>query len=282
MIDLTPEQSQHWRQHYSEHAKYWEKWADPMAEQQEKINQMLLDAAGVSEGMSVLDLASGAGEPAMTAARRVGSHGSVTVTDVAPEMVEAARRRSEKLGLGNISFETAAMERLPFSDDSFDAITCRYGLMYCDDPAAAWRECARVLKGGRRAAHMVWGPEENNTMVWTVMRAANNSWDNPISDEEVGHPLRFAANHSLLPFVMAAGLVHGKEQDIEVQPRIKVGVPFWQPLIEINAGAIWSGLAQDARQRTKEAVIAALEPFRDGEFYRFKTHMRIAVGTKAD
>jgi len=127
---------------------------------------------------------------------------------------------------------------------------------------------------------MVWGPEENNTMVWTVMRAANSAWGNPISDAEVGHPLRLAANGSLLPFIAAAGLENGTEQNIEVQPRIKVGVPFWQPLIEINAGEIWRGLAQDAQQRTKEAVIAALEPFRDGEFYRFKTHMRIAVGTK--
>ena len=281
MVDLTLEQSEHWRKHYAEHAKFWEKWAEPMAEQQEKVNHLLLDAAGISEGSRVLDLASGAGEPAITAGVRVGSTGSVTVTDVVSEMVEAAKRRCAKLGLSNMSFEVTAMERVPFPDDSFDAVTCRYGLMYCADPASAWRESARVLKRGGRAAHMVWGPEENNTMVWTVMRAANSAWGNPISDAEVGHPLRFGANGSLLPFIAAAGLENGTEQDIEVQPRIKVGVPFWQPLIEINAGDIWSGLSQELRRRTKEAVTAALEPFRDGEFYRFKTHMRIAVGTKA-
>jgi ubiquinone/menaquinone biosynthesis C-methylase UbiE len=280
MVDLTLEQSEHWRKHYMDHAKFWEKWAEPMAEQQEKVNQLLLDAAGVSEGSRALDLASGAGEPAITAARRVGPAGSVTVTDVASEMVEAAKRRAAKLGLSNMSFEVTAMERMPFADHSFNAVTCRYGLMYCADPASAWRECARVLKRGGRAAHMVWGPEENNTMVWTIMRAANSAWGNPISDAEVGHPLRFAANGSLLPFIAAAGLENGTEQDIEFRPRIKVGVPFRQPLIEINAGEIWGRLAQDARERTKEAVITALEPLRDGEFYRFKTHMRIAVGTK--
>jgi hypothetical protein len=51
-------------------------------------------------------------------------------------------------------------------------------------------------------------------------------------------------------------------------------------LIEINAGHIWQGLAAEEKQRTKEAILAALEPFRDGESYRFKTHMRIAVGVK--
>src|SRR5204862_3015130 len=139
------------------------------------------------------------------AAKRVGPRGAVTVTDIASEMVEGVTRRAAKLGLSNMSFEVAAMDRLPFTDCSFDAVTCRYGLMYCADPAAAWRECARLLKRGGHAAHMVWGPEENNTMVWTIMRAANRSWGNPISDAEVEHPLRFAANGSLLPFIAAAG-----------------------------------------------------------------------------
>jgi len=51
MGDLTPEQSEHWRKHYAEHAKHWEKWAEPMAEQQDKVNQLLLDAAGVSDDL---------------------------------------------------------------------------------------------------------------------------------------------------------------------------------------------------------------------------------------
>lgn len=279
MVELTQDQAAYWRKHYARHATYWERWAQPMAEQQEKINQLLLDAAAVADGMRVLDLASGAGEPAMTAAKRVGPRGSVTATDAASEMVEASRRRAASLGLGNVSFEVTAMEQLPFPDASFDAVTCRYGLMYCGDPASAWRECARVLRRGGRAAHMVWGPEENNTMVWSVMRAANRAWGNPMSEAEVVNPLRFATNGSLSSFVTAAEL-DVAEQDIEVQPRIKVGLPFWQPLIEINAGEIWKGLRPEAQVRTKEAVLAALEAFRDGEYYRFKTHMRIVVGTK--
>jgi len=281
MVDLTLEESKHWHQHYSGNATYWEKWAEPMADQQEKVNQLLLNAAGVSEGSIVLDLASGAGEPAVTAAKRIGPRGAVTVTDIASEMVEGVKRRAIKLGLSNMSFEVVAMDRLPFADCSFDAVTCRYGLMYCADPAAAWRECARVLKPGGRAAYMVWGPEENNPMVWVVLRAANNTWGNPISEAELGHPLRFAANGSLTPFIAAAHLDKGTEEEIEFQPRIKVGVPFWLPLIEINAGHIWSGLTQQAQERTKEAVLAALEPFRDGDFYRFKAHMRMGAGAKS-
>ena len=65
MVDLTLEEAEHWHKHYSGNAKYWEKWAEPMADQQQKVNELLLDAAGVWEGSLLLDLASGAGEPAM-------------------------------------------------------------------------------------------------------------------------------------------------------------------------------------------------------------------------
>jgi ubiquinone/menaquinone biosynthesis C-methylase UbiE len=280
MLDLTPAEAKRWHEHYAGNAKYWEKWAEPMAEQQDKVNQILLDAAKVSEGSRVLDLASGAGEPAITAAKRVGESGAITGTDIAAEMIEGAKRRAAKLGLSNMSFKVTSMERLPFPDQSFDAVTCRYGLMYSADPATVWRECARVLKTGGQAAHMVWGSEENNTMVWTVMRAANKAWGERLSDAEVERPLRFASKGSLTSLIAAAGLEEGTEREIEFQPRIKVGVPFWLPLVEINAGQIWQGLVPEEQQRTKEAILAALEPFRDGEFYRFKTHMRIAVGVK--
>jgi ubiquinone/menaquinone biosynthesis C-methylase UbiE len=176
MSDLTPAEAKHWREHYANNAKFWEKWSEPMAEQQDKVNQILLDAAKVTEGSRVLDLASGAGEPAITAAKRVGEAGQITVTDIAAEMVNGVKRRAAKLGLRNISFEVAPMEHLPFDDLSFDAVICRYGLMYSTDPGLVWKECARVLKSGGRVAHMVWGPEEENTMVWTVMRAANEAW----------------------------------------------------------------------------------------------------------
>jgi ubiquinone/menaquinone biosynthesis C-methylase UbiE len=280
MLDLTPAEAKHWREHYADNAKFWEKWAEPMAEQQDKVNQFLLDAAKVAEGSRVLDLASGAGEPAITAAKRVGEAGAITVTDIAGEMVDGVKRRAAKLGLRNISFEVTPMERLPFADLSFDAVICRYGLMYSTDPGSVWKESARVLKSGGRAAHLVWGPEQNNAMVWTVMRAANEAWGKRLSDTDLERPLRFAVKGSLTPLILAAGLDEATEQEIEFQPRIKVGVPFWLPLIEINAGHIWSDLSTEMQERTKTAVLAALEPLRDGEIYRFKTHMRLAVGVK--
>ena len=56
------------------------------------------------------------------------------------------------------------MEELPFDDDTFDAVTCRFGLMSSDDPAGTLREARRVLKPGRKAAFMTHGAQERNTL----------------------------------------------------------------------------------------------------------------------
>ena len=58
MLELTPEEAMRWHEHSSENARSWEKWAEPMADQQDKVNQIHLDAAELSEGSRVLDLAS--------------------------------------------------------------------------------------------------------------------------------------------------------------------------------------------------------------------------------
>jgi cyclopropane fatty-acyl-phospholipid synthase-like methyltransferase len=62
----SPDDAARWRAHYAHSAGAWTRWADTLAEQQAKVNALLLDAAGVAPGQRVLDLASGAGEPALS------------------------------------------------------------------------------------------------------------------------------------------------------------------------------------------------------------------------
>ena len=142
----TTDDAARWREHYALGAAAWTKWAETLAEQQDKVNQLLLDAAGIGPGMSVIDLASGAGEPALSCAMRVGPQGRVQATDAVAGMVDGLRTRIARRGLSNVTADTAPMERLPYGDASFDAATCRYGLMYVDDPVAALRDMWRVAR----------------------------------------------------------------------------------------------------------------------------------------
>jgi hypothetical protein len=84
MQNWSEDTVRHLREHYDEAATYWGKWADPMAEQQIKVNQALLVAASVKPGAQLLDLASGAGEPAVTAsAMRADGEGAGATNDAA-------------------------------------------------------------------------------------------------------------------------------------------------------------------------------------------------------
>jgi SAM-dependent methyltransferase len=276
----SEETANHWRGHYDGAAPAWGKWADQLAEQQEKINQGLLAAAGVKPGATVLDLASGAGEPAMTASRLVGAEGRVTATDISAPMVAVLAERAARHGLANLHCQQADMEALPFADASFDAVCCRYGLMYARDPARALTEAARVVRPGGRIAFMVWGPELNNSVLYVGLRAANAHLGHPIAEADFLVPSRYAEPGVIAALMTAAGIADARENELIFEPRIKVGIPFWAPLLEMNAAEVWNALTPEQKKATHLAAAQAYEPMRQGEHYALKAHMRIVSGVR--
>src|SRR4051794_31163858 len=100
----------------------------------------LLEAANVGPGVRVLDVASGPGSLAAAAAAR-GAH--AVGVDLASRMIELARQLHPE-----IEFIEAEVENLPFSDGSFDALICNFGLGHFPRPEASIAECVRVLKPG--------------------------------------------------------------------------------------------------------------------------------------
>lgn len=137
---------------------------------------MMLDLAGVREGAHVLDVAAGAGDQTLDAARRVGPCGRVVATDISPGVLEFAKRNAEAAGLRNVETFVADGEALGLAEASFDAAICRLGLMFFPDPARGLREMARALKAGGRACSVVFsGPKENPTvsvLIATALRHA--------------------------------------------------------------------------------------------------------------
>jgi len=104
----------------------------------------------------VLDIATGIGEPAVTAARRVGPGGQVVAIDQSPQMLAIARERVAALGLQNVQFRELDAERLDLLEGRFEAALCRWGLMYLPQLVPALDGVRqRLLPGGRFAA-AVW------------------------------------------------------------------------------------------------------------------------------
>ncbi|MFB3852232.1 MAG: class I SAM-dependent methyltransferase [Vicinamibacterales bacterium] len=119
------------------------------------VGESLCEAAGVSAGDKVLDVAAGNGNASLAAARRFAD---VTSTDYVPALLERGRMRAEADGLP-IKFELADAESLPFADQSFDVVLSTFGVMFAPNQERAAGEMARVVKPGGRIGLANWTPE---------------------------------------------------------------------------------------------------------------------------
>ncbi|MGZ4834333.1 MAG: arsenite methyltransferase [Terriglobales bacterium] len=111
-----------------------------------------LALAEIREGMTVLDLGSGAGFDAFLAWRRVGAAGRVIGVDMTDDMLAQARANAEKIGASNVEFRKGFIEQLPLPDASVDLVISNCVINLSVDKPQVFREIARVLKPGGRLA----------------------------------------------------------------------------------------------------------------------------------
>ncbi len=104
--------------------------------------------AGLAEGMTVLDLGSGAGIDAFIAAREIGPDGRAIGVDMTSQMVDRARQNAETLGMTNVEFRLGEIEALPVETGSVDRILSNCVLNLVPDKARAFQEMFRTLKPG--------------------------------------------------------------------------------------------------------------------------------------
>ena len=109
-----------------------------------------LGLGDVRPGQAVLDLGSGPGVDSLRAARRVGPTGKVVGVDLCPEMVEKARRNADLLGLRNVEFIQAGIEKVPLPDGSVDVVISNGVFNLCPDKPGVMAEACRVLRPGGR------------------------------------------------------------------------------------------------------------------------------------
>ena len=119
------------------------------------MGELLCEAVDLHSGDDVLDVATGSGNTAISAARRFCN---VTGMDLAPESIEHARGRAEAEAM-DITFEVGDAEDLPYEDASFDVVVSTIGVMFCPDQEAAAGELLRVCKPGGKIGLASWTPD---------------------------------------------------------------------------------------------------------------------------
>lgn len=262
---------------WSDRGAYWARTAPKGESQNDAPNQFLIEKAAIVEGATTLDIASGAGEPAISIAITIGPAGSVTAYDANSEMLQGARNRAAALNLDQMHFEIGNMESLPFDDEQFDAVTCRFGLMFPEDPVAALSETRRVLKPGKLAAYMVHGRPENNTL-YMVLR--NTVRDALGQLEETGNSRRFLYSHpgELSDLFEQAGFTDvGEHTFNEIVNRSGEG-RFWDTMLQRSMGAQIEGMSANDMDRLNDALAEAFAPYRVGDHYELSSSEQAAWG----
>jgi ubiquinone/menaquinone biosynthesis C-methylase UbiE len=222
----TDEVVREWR----ESARYWQKHADTIRTMFSPVTQALIEGAQITEGDDVLDVAGGAGEPSLTIAETVGPTGSVTSTDVAPEMVAAAENEALKRSLTNVVFKQCASDALPFESKSFDAVVCRLGVMFFPHPLAATREMLRVTKHEGLIAFAVWGKSELNPFAYVINDIVAKYFEPAaLADANAPGAFRFAEPGSLAGILKDAGAVDVKEHVLKFDIAAPISPSqFWE------------------------------------------------------
>ena len=118
------------------------------------FGRLLLAAVALEPGEGVLDVGCGNGAVSLEAARAVGSGGHVTGLDLSAPMLSLARRRSEELGV-DVDFVQGDAQTASF-DRPFDVVVSRFGMMFFDDPEAAFSNLATAVRPGGRMCFVCW------------------------------------------------------------------------------------------------------------------------------
>jgi ubiquinone/menaquinone biosynthesis C-methylase UbiE len=151
------------RQEWGAAAKGWEARADAYRRATMPVSTWMIDHTAPQVGQTVLELAAGIGDTGFLAAELVQPGGTLIASDAVPEMLAAAQRRAEALGIANVRFKQIdASQPIDLATASIDVVLCRWGYMLMEDPENALRETRRILRPGGRVALAAWaGAAEN-------------------------------------------------------------------------------------------------------------------------
>ncbi|MDR4490218.1 MAG: methyltransferase domain-containing protein [Candidatus Nitrosocosmicus sp.] len=154
---MIPQFKEGQRQGWNNVADGWLKWWNITETAGENLAKRLIELAEIKQGTKVLDIATGIGEPSITAARLVGENGHVLAIDISPQMLAVAKQRAKSMGLQDIiDFKEGDAETTDLPPSTFDAALCRFGLMFLPNVMAGLSNIHNSLVNGGQFAAAVW------------------------------------------------------------------------------------------------------------------------------
>lgn len=230
----------------------WKKWDHMTMGFLKPMGDEMIRTLNLKGDEIVLDVAAGTGEPGLTIATML-STGKVYITDIAENMVQIAREHAAGRNIQNVETIVAEAGSLPFGDNTFDAISCRFGFMFFPDMEMAAKEMVRVLKPGGRIATAVWNVGEKNFWVTAIMNSIQKNIELPGPLPGAPGMFRCAAKGFMADLFRSAGLKNIAETEVSSKLNCGDAAGYWNFMNEV-AGPVAAALS-----KVDEEVISTIK-----------------------
>jgi ubiquinone/menaquinone biosynthesis C-methylase UbiE len=271
------------RQQWEDAADAWHRWGPILEDWLGPATERMLDAAGVTTGRRVLDVAAGAGGQSIAAARRTGPDGEVLATDISPTILTYAAKAAAEAGVTNVATLEAdgeSLQQLPAG--SFDAAISRLGLIYFPDQSRALQGIRDALAPGGRFAAVVYSTAPRNeffSVPVSIIRERAR-----LAPPQPGQPGPFSLGG---PGVVEQVLHSAGFTDVTVEP---VSAPLRLPSAaecvrfeRESFGALHqmlSGVPADERPDVWAEIEQALSRFESADGFAGPCELLVAAGTR--
>ncbi len=185
---VRPTQREYWNGKVGEE---WARQGDLMDRMLAPLSKPAFAALALAPGESVLDIGCGAGATALIAAREVGMSGRIVGVDISHPLLALARERAAAAGV-QIAFLDADASAGAIAGEPFDAAFSRFGVMFFDDPPAAFARIRARLKPGGRFVFVCWQAFEKNIWSFAPLEALAPILRTPVPPPDPNAPGPFA------------------------------------------------------------------------------------------
>lgn len=245
-------------------AKQYEEWNSATGrrwlERHEAVDRQIapfgrraMERAHIKPGERILDVGCGCGETTLELADRVGASGAVTGVDISGLLIETGRKRAQELARANVRFEEGDAQTLPFPAKNFDLVFSRFGIMFFDDPEAAFQNLRKALRPGGRLSFVCWPPPQENQFMTIPIAAASRHVTLPAAGEpDAPGPFAFADPDRVRRIPSRAGFVE-VETDRVIE-KVGGGTRDETAHMLLELGPL-SSILEEIDQKTRGAIL---------------------------